>query len=112
MDNSAVKAIIIALISAAVGALLNQKTTTIQAATTIPMTAWLLFQFRTLEKAWKSLGLLRNPILSGINAFFASFIYLSWNTVPLMKAIYLSTGVFLLGGVLGTLMYKYWNIGH
>lgn len=111
MDKTVAKVFIIPSIAATIGLLISQNTPGLQSAITVPMAAWILFQFRNPERAWNSLGLFKNPILFGINLFFASFIYLSWKTVHLDKTVYLSAGVFLLGGVASTLLSKYWNIG-
>jgi len=111
MDRTLLIAITIAAISATVGFLINQKTGTTQAILTIPMTAWILFQFRTPEKIWTSLGNFQNPVLFAINGFTASFIYHSWKATPLSATINISLGIFLITGALSLLIYNFWNIG-
>ena len=111
MQKTAVKAVIIASLSATTGLLISQNTPTIQSAITVPMAAWLIYQFSSGEKAWNSLSNFQNPILFGINTFFLSFIYYSWKTAPVRQTTYISTGIFLIAAATSLLIYKYWNIG-
>ena len=74
MSYAAAKALIIATGSASTGYLILQRVPVLQAALTVLMTAWILFQFRGMEESWDNLANLQNPVLLGINCFFASLI--------------------------------------
>jgi len=111
MSKTTAIAAAIATISAITGLYINTKTGTTQALLTVPMTAWLLFQFRTPQKIWTSLGNLRNPVLFAINGFTASFIYYSIKATPLSATITISFGIFLITGALSLIIYNIWNIG-
>jgi hypothetical protein len=111
MEKTIVKALIISSISASIGLLISQNTPAFQSFLTVPMTAWILYQFSSPEKAWNSFSAFQNPAMFSINAFFLSFTYASWKVVPIWNTIYLSTGVFLVAGAVSTLLHKYWNIG-
>jgi uncharacterized membrane protein YczE len=112
MDDKIVfRTLLISSISAGIGYLNYTKSGLTAGLITTFMAGWILFQFRSVKNTWENLGNFQNPILFGINCFFAAFIYSSWRQVPTGKALQLSAGVFLLGGALSLLIYKYWNIG-
>lgn len=103
------RTVTVSVLSAVLGYLTYTRTGLIPGALTVFMSAWLLFQFRSLEKAWRSLGNFQNPLLFGINSFFAAYIYLSFNQVTGTEAFNLSFAAFLLGGAASLLITKYWN---
>jgi uncharacterized membrane protein YczE len=110
-DKILFRTLLISGLSAGVGYLIYTSAGTTSGLITTFMAAWILFQFRSVEKTWSSLGNFQNPILFGINTAFAAFIYASWQAMPGEKALQLSIGFFLIGGAISTLIYKYWNMG-
>ena len=111
MAKTVVKAVIIASISASIALLISQDTSTFQSALTVPMTAWILYQFSGYERIWKSLGNFQNPVLFSINGFFATFTYYSWKQTPFWNTFYISLGAFLVAGAVSLLIFKYWTMG-
>lgn len=103
------KTVLISAIAAAAGYLINTRAGITAGIISTFMTAWIIFQFRSVQNAWENLGNFQNPVLFSINSFFAAYIYFSWNQTP--QKFYLSFAAFLLGGAFSLLICKYWNIG-
>ena len=110
-DKILFKTLFISLISAATGYLTYTKAGTTAGIITTFMAGWILFQFRSLEKTWSSMGNFQNPILFGINTAFASFIYSTYQQIPAGKSLQISIGAFMLGMVISFMITKYWNMG-
>jgi uncharacterized membrane protein YczE len=101
----------ISAISAATGYLIYTKTGTTTGIITTFMAGWILFQFRSLEKTWSSMGNFQNPILFGVNTAFAAFIFSTFKQIPSGKSLQISIGAFMLGMVISFMITKYWNMG-
>ncbi len=72
---------------------------------------WFLYRFSSPGKAWDTLGLFINPVMTPIFAFLAAFSYMAYEGVPTGEAALFGLGAAFLGAALGMFLYKYWNIG-
>lgn len=74
--------------------------------------AWLLYQFRAPMNIWNFLGLLINPPIAALIAFFSVFVYLSvFQDMNLSISVFGSFAAAVLGFTGGAFLFKYWNMG-
>lgn len=73
--------------------------------------AWLLFGLTGPSRILKMLRFMLNPPMTGLIAFFTAFIYFSIKGLQFRETFAASFGIALLGGLLGFLFFKYWNLG-
>jgi len=103
--------LILAVISGTVGYYVYTLTGVLQALGCLIASGWILFGLRSYGKAWSSIGSFKNPFLFAVNSFGACFLYLSLRGSSLSQTLSLSLGLGLIGAVISSLLYKYWNIG-
>ncbi|MFB6292213.1 MAG: hypothetical protein ABEI58_02355 [Candidatus Nanohaloarchaea archaeon] len=74
-------------------------------------TSWLLHRFSSFERAWNTLGLFLNPVMTLIIFALAGFSYFAMAGEFFLASMTYAVGLAFLGAAFGMLVFKYWNIG-
>lgn len=111
MDNS-VFGLALASVAAAYAGYRVYSVSGLVAAVVVMLTvAWLTYRVSSGRRAWDTAAMLTNPVMASIVGFLLGFSYYSFQGSTLSESALLGAGTGLLGGVLGMLLFKYWNIG-
>ncbi len=74
--------------------------------------SWLLYRVSSRMGVWNFFGLLINPPMASLIAFFSAFIYLSaLQEMALTNSLLGSFAAAVLGFAAGAFLFKYWNMG-
>ncbi len=73
--------------------------------------AWLLYRLSSGKRAWNTAAMMTNPVMTAIMFFLVGFSYFTFRAESMQESLVLAAGAGLLGGALGMLLFKYWNIG-
>lgn len=101
----------VSIVSGAAAYFAYERSTFLSAILVLVSVSWILYNFRSKMSVWNSLSTLKNPVLAPLTFFMLGFIYSSFEGFSFTNSLVFSLGTGVLGGALGMLFYKYWNIG-